>query len=144
MMVVVSIIAVMVGIMFPSVTSGLESIRLASAADSAATFFASAVNLAERRQVLVELTVSKSENAIYLRYPPDFQRRYELPDGLAIHAVLPEVPGDPMGPRRFLLYPGGAAPRIGIRIGNQKGAERIVTVDPITGVPVVERVGNEK
>ena len=144
MLIVVSIAAVMVGIMFPSATTGIESVRLASAADTAASFLASAVNRAERRQVMVELTISRAENAIYMRYPPDFEKRLEIPDGLAIHAIFPEVPIDPAQPRRFLIYPGGAPPRIGIRIGNNKGAERLVTLDPVTGVPIVERVPNAK
>lgn len=141
MLVVVSIVAVMVAIMFPSVTTGLDSIRLASAADNVAAFMNSAVNRAERRQVLLEFSVSVPENALYYRHVPDFEKRYELPDGIRIDAVLPEVPYEEPGARRFQLYPGGAPPRIGVRIVSPHGARRIVSLDPVTGVPIIERFG---
>lgn len=143
MMVVVSIIAVMVAIMFPSATSGIDSIRLASASDSVAAFLNTALNRAERRQMLVELTVSVPENAIYYRHVPDFEKRLQLPDGIHIDAVLPEIPYDNPGPRRFMLYPGGSAPRIGVRIVSPRGARRIISLDPVTGVPLIERLGRE-
>ena len=38
----------------------------------------------------------------------------------------------------FMLYPGGAPPRFGIPLINRRNVERIVRVDPITGVPRVE------
>lgn len=140
MLIVVSIIALMAGIMFPSATSGLDSIRMASAADSLAAFMTSAVNRAERQQVLIEFTVSKVENAVYIRHTPDFERRFEMPDGIRITAVLPEAPVDPALPRRYLIYPGGTPPKIGVRIANARGAQRIVSLDPITAVANVEKV----
>ena len=54
--------------------------------------------------------------------------------------MLPPLPQETDAPRRFLLYPGGAIPRFGVEIANRRGARRIVRVDPITGVPQVERV----
>lgn len=140
MMVVVSIIAVMVGIMFPSATSGLDSIRLASAADSISAFLSSAANRAERRQEMLELTVSRADNTITLRAFPSFEKVYEMPRGITINAVLPEVPLDPAAPRQFLLYPGGAPPRVGVRIANTHGGQRLISLDPVTGVPHIERV----
>ena len=44
-----------------------------------------------------------------------------------------------MGRARFDLYPGGTVPGFGIQLINRKNVERIVRVDPITGVPRVER-----
>ena len=140
MLVVVSIIAVMGAVMMPSLTSGIDSIRLASAADNVSAFLNSAANRAERRQVLIELTVSQPENALYIRHVPDFEKRLDLTDGIRITGVLPEIPYEQPGPRRFMLYPGGAPPRIGVRIGSPRGAQRIVSLDPVTGVPLIERV----
>ena len=42
---------------------------------------------------------------------------------------------DPDAPRTFLLYPGGTVPRFGVQLMNARNVERVVRVDPITGVP---------
>jgi len=54
--------------------------------------------------------------------------------------VWPKLPTNPDATRRYLLLPGGAVPRLGIEIANRKGVRRIVRVNPMTGVPEVERV----
>lgn len=138
MLIVVGIIAILAGITFPSATSGIDSIRLASAADSVAAFMGAAVTRAERSQMMLEFTISKPENALYIR-GINLEKRLHLADGIVIAAVLPEVPLDPAQPRRFLLYPGGAPPRIGVQLTNPRGGLRTVSLDPVTGVPVIER-----
>jgi hypothetical protein len=40
---------------------------------------------------------------------------------------------DPNGVRRFLIYPGGAPPRIAVEIENSRGRRRTVDLDPFTG-----------
>jgi prepilin-type N-terminal cleavage/methylation domain-containing protein len=141
MMVVVALIAVLAGVSFPAITAGLDSIRLASAADSLVSFLNAALNRAERRQQAVEVSISIPERTLRMRSTePRVSRTLELPDGVSIVAVLPEPPQPQEGPRRFLLYPGGTVPRIGVEIAGQKGGRRRVQVDPITGIPRVERV----
>ena len=54
MMIVVAIIGLIVGISFPAVSAGMDSVRLASATDSLASFINAAVNRAERRQQPLE------------------------------------------------------------------------------------------
>ncbi len=90
MMIVVTLLAVAMGLVYPSVNNGLDGIRLRSAADGIAGVVNSALTRAERRQ------------------------------------------------RRFLFYPGGAVPRIGIEIVNPSGRRRIVSVDPVTGAARIE------
>jgi hypothetical protein len=132
----------MVGISFPAVSAGLDSLRLSTASDSVVSFLNAALNRAERRQQVVEITISKADNTLRLRSPePGAERSLELPDGVSIRSVLPALPEPDEGPRRFLLYPGSTMPRLGVEIANQKGARRIVRVDPMTGVPQIERVG---
>jgi prepilin-type N-terminal cleavage/methylation domain-containing protein len=145
MIVVVSIIAILVGISFPSVASGIETLRLNSAAESTVAFINGGVNRAERRQQMVEVIISKAENALFLRSAePGFERRLDLPDGIKIEAVLPEMPEeDAAGNRTFLLYPGGTVPAFGIALVNRKQAQRVVRVDPITGVPLIESPGKK-
>jgi prepilin-type N-terminal cleavage/methylation domain-containing protein len=143
MMIVVAIIALMAGISFPSVTSALDSIRLSSASGAIVSFLNAALNRAERRQQVIEIAVSKPERSLTMRSTePGFVRRIELPESVAILAILPEGPDPEETGRRFLLYPGGVTPRIGIEIANRRGARRIVRVDPMTGAPNVERVEN--
>ena len=144
MMIVVAIIGLMVGITFPAVSTGLDSVRLASATDSLASFLNAAVNRAERREQPMELIISPKDNLIALySNEPGFTRELRLPAGVSIEAVLPRNPDDPQGVRRLILMPGATVPGIGIQIANQRGTRRIVRLDPMTGYPRVESVKAE-
>jgi prepilin-type N-terminal cleavage/methylation domain-containing protein len=141
MMVVVTIIALMVGISFPAITSGIDSLRLNAATNGVVSFFNAGLNRAERRQQVVAITISKVENEITMRSAePGFVRKLEIPQGVTITRIFPDLPDTLDGPRSFLLYPGGTVPRFGVQLMNRRNVERIVRVDPITGVPRVERV----
>jgi prepilin-type N-terminal cleavage/methylation domain-containing protein len=144
MMIVVAIIGLMVGITFPAVSTGLDSVRLASATDSLASFLNAAVNRSERREQPMELIISPKDNLLTLySNEPGFTRELRLPAGVAIEAVLPRNPDDPQGVRRLILMPGATVPGIGIQIANQRGTRRIVRLDPMTGFPRVESVKAE-
>jgi prepilin-type N-terminal cleavage/methylation domain-containing protein len=137
MLIVVSIIGLMVGVTFPSINSGIDTIRLMSATDSVVSFLNAALNRAERRQQVMEVTISKQKNQLALRSTDaNFLRELALPDGVTISRVLPENPEET--DRRIYLYPGGTVPRIGVEITNARGAKRIVRVDPVSGVPEIE------
>jgi len=139
MMIVVVIAGLLTGLVFPSVASGLESLRLRSASDSLVSFLNGALNRADRREEVMEVVVSPSENTIRLySAKPGFERTLKMPEGVTIEAVLPELADPQEGPRSFMLMPGGVPPRIGVELRNRRGARRIVRVDPITGVPQVE------
>ncbi len=138
---VVTIISLMVAVTFPSVSTGLDSIRLASATNSISAFLNAGLNRAERRQEIVEITVSRNENTITMRSSePGFLRSLAMPEGVAMTAVLPAVPEEVEGERRIVLYPGGTVPRVGIEVTGRRGDRRLVRVDPATGVPQIERV----
>lgn len=139
MMMVVTIIGIMAGVFFPAISGGLDSVRMASASDSIAAFLNSALNRAERRQEVIEITISMKDNAITLfSTEPGFERRLKLPDGIRIMAVLPAIE-EQEEVRRFVLQPGGTPPRVGVEIVNSRGGRRIVRVDPMTGSPRIER-----
>ena len=129
-LIVVALIALIAGISFPSVTSGLDTLRLRSASDSIVSFLNIALDHADRRQQAVEIVISPRENLLLSRTADlGFSRRLEIP--AQIHIV-----GDAEGePRRFLVYPGGSIPRIGIQIATMRGQSRMVSVDPVTGSP---------
>lgn len=139
MLIVVAIIGVMIGITFPAVGGGIESLRLSAASDGVAGFLQTSLTRTERSQRMMELTINRADSSMMLA-GEDYQRRYQLEDGVRIVEILPAIPVDPNLPRRFLLYPGGAPPRIAVRLVNRKGAERLVSLDSITGIARIERV----
>jgi prepilin-type N-terminal cleavage/methylation domain-containing protein len=144
MLLVVALIGIMIGVSFPAVTSGVDSLRLSSASDAVVTFLNGALNRAERRQQVMEVTFSKEQNKLSIRSTEQgFSRELTMPEGVTITAIYPEQPGE-SDPRRIFLYPGGTVPRIGVGIMNKRGAKRIVRVDPITGVPEIEQVESDK
>lgn len=140
MLVVVAIIAIMVGISFPAISSGVDTLRLNQACNGVANFFGSALNRSARRQIVVEVAVSQGENTLVMRSTePGFERRMDMPEGVSIVEVLPPLvdAGSPAS-RSFFLYPGGTVPQFGVRLMNSRHIERIVSVDPMTGVARVE------
>jgi prepilin-type N-terminal cleavage/methylation domain-containing protein len=138
LLVVMVIIAVLAGVTYPSLTSGIDTLRLNAAAQTIVTFLNSGLNRAERRQEGVEITVAKSDNSLTMRSTdPNFMRKLEMPEGITIDRILPEYPTEQPGPRVFMVYPGGTVPRIGISVVNRRGVERLVQVDPMTGIPQV-------
>lgn len=136
---VAALVGLLAGVTFPAISAGLESVRLSSASNSIVSFLNGALNRAERREQVMEVVISPKDNTLWLySAAPGFERQIELPDGITIEAVLPELEPPRDGPRSFLLMPGGVPPRIGVQLRNRRGARRIVRVDPITGVPQVE------
>ncbi|MDP9113367.1 MAG: prepilin-type N-terminal cleavage/methylation domain-containing protein [Acidobacteriota bacterium] len=141
LMIVLTLIALVTGIAFPSAAAGVESLRLRSVADTAVSFLNTAIDRASRRQQVIEVWISSKDNVLIARSPDlQFSRRLELPEGYRIQQILPAAEVNPDEPRRFLLYPGGAVPRIGIEIANRAGARRMVSVDPFTDLTRAEKV----
>ncbi len=141
MMVVVALISLMVGISYPAITSGIDSLRLNAATNGVVSFLNYGLSRAERRQQMVEITISKADNSIEMRSSePGFYRKLAMPEGVSIVQVLPQLPenADPDLKRDFLLYPGGTVPPLGLQLINRRNVQRVVRVDPITGVPRVE------
>jgi prepilin-type N-terminal cleavage/methylation domain-containing protein len=129
MVVVVAIIGLIVGVTLPAATSGLSSLRLRGASGDVVSFVNSALNRAERREEVMEIIVYPRERKLELASSePGYSRTLEMPQGVNIAG------GDPV---RILLMPGSAPPRIAIDLYNEKGAHRVVRLDPVTGVPRV-------
>lgn len=134
MLIVVAIIAGIVSISFPSLTSGLAGIRLTSAAGSAASFFTTALNNVDRREQASAIVISPADNTLAVYTAASGEKpvtRLEMPAGIAIE-------GDQ--PTRVLLFPGGACPRVKVVLRNEKGARRSIQIDPVTAVPKIQRV----
>lgn len=137
-LIVVALIGMMAGLSYPAVSSGLDTLRLRSTSDAMVSFLNIALDHADRRQQVVEVVVSPRENLLLSRTADlGFSRRLDIPAQIRIVSVQPPLPtvADPGEPRRFLLYPGGSVPQIGIEISTLQGRKRLVSVDPITGSP---------
>lgn len=141
MLVVVIIIGIMVAVVSPSLTAGLDAIRMRSATNSVAAFLNAAVNRSERRQTAVEVAISLKESKLTMySNEAGFQNELKLPDGILVEAVLPRTDEDADGVRRLILMPGDSVPGIGIQLMNRRGGRRIVRLDPMTGFPRTESV----
>ena len=138
LLLVMTLVALVTGLSYPSIASGLDTLRLRSASDAIASFLNTALDRADRRQQVIEIRISPRESVLSARSADDgFARRLEVPDSIRIVSVQPSLQNAvaPDEPRRFLVYPGGAVPRIVIEIENPNGRRRLVSVDPLTGVP---------
>jgi prepilin-type N-terminal cleavage/methylation domain-containing protein len=148
MLVVVAILSIVVAVSLPSVTAGLDSIRLASTGDAIASFLNGAVTHAERSEQPVIVVISLKEGTISADGGDGYLRRFEMPQGIIMDRVLPDeaqgvADGEEHADRQILLLPGGVAPAIGVEYFNHHGARRRVQLDPMTGFPHVENVSKE-
>jgi prepilin-type N-terminal cleavage/methylation domain-containing protein len=142
LLIVMTLIALLVGIAYPSAMSGIESIRLRTTADTVVNFLNTAFDRADRRQQVVELWIAPKDNVLIARSPdPGFARRLTIPEPFHITAIGPAAEVAPDEPRRFLMVPGGTIPRLSIEISGDGGRKRTITVDPLTGMPRSELPG---
>lgn len=136
LLIVMTLIALVVGVSYPSAAAGIEALHLRSVADSVTGLLNTSVDRAARRQQVIEIWISPKDNLVIARSPDlAFSRKLEIPEPLKITAVLPPALVSPDEPRRFLLYPGGAAPGIGVEISDRAGRKRLVSMDPFRGLP---------
>ena len=139
LLIVMTLMGLLAGLSYPSMAAGVDSLRLRAASNGIIGFFNTAIDRAQRRQEVVEITIFPRENAMVARTPDlGFYRRFELPEAIRIVGVRPPGGLVPDEPRRFLCYPGGTVPRVRVEIANPAGRRRTVSIDPITGVPQSE------
>jgi type II secretory pathway pseudopilin PulG len=135
MMIVVAIIGIIAAISFPSLTSGLAGVRLASASGDLGSFLSSSMNNVERHEEASAIVISPKANRLDVFTAASGEkpaRTWQTPSGVTVEGE---------DPHRYLLFPGGAFPRISIVLRNEKGARRSVEIDPVTAVARVQRLG---
>jgi prepilin-type N-terminal cleavage/methylation domain-containing protein len=138
LLIAVAIIAVIVSVSAPGLTTGLATVRLSSASGDVATFLTTTMNRVERREEAAAVVISPAESAIRVFTEASGAKpasEMKMPQGISI---------DGEEPRRIVMYPGGAMPRIAIVLRNEKGARRSVDIDPITAVPKIAALGAEQ
>ena len=141
MLIVMALVGLVTGLTYPSVTSGLNTLRMRSATNSIASFLTTAADRAERNQQAIELVISTQANTLTaVSSDTRFQQRLELGDDIRIVNVLPALVNQrPDAPARsFVLYPGAPVPRIGIELAGRAGPHRVIAVDPLTGFSHVQ------
>jgi hypothetical protein len=95
------------------------------------------MNLVDRREQAAAIVISPKENVLDVYTAASA-------DKPASHLTMPAgitVEGDEQ--RRFMLFPGGAFPRITVVLRSEKGGRRSVQIDPVTAVPLIQRVEEE-
>jgi len=136
MLIVVAIIATVAAVSFPALTSGLASVRLTSASGGVASFLTSSMNNVERQEQAAAIVVTPKENRVDVFTAASGlkpSRTFLPPAGISFEGE---------DPHRYLLFPGGAFPRISLILRNEKGSRRSVSIDPVTAVPQITRIGD--
>ena len=106
--------------------------RLNAATNSVVSFLDYGLSRAERRQQMVEITISKADDSIEMRSSEQgFFRKLQMPEGVSIVQVffpqLPEQSADDANLKRnFLLYPSGTVPADGLAIDHRRNVQRVV------------------
>ena len=134
LLIAVAIIAVIVSVSAPGLTTGLATVRLSSASGDAATFLIRTMNRIETREEAAAVLISPANNAIETFTAVSGEKpasELKMPQGIFIEGEEP---------KRIVMYPGGAIPRISLVLRNEKGARRSIEIDPITVVPKIQRV----
>jgi len=119
MLVVVAILGVVAGITYPSIASGLTSLRLTTACDDIASLFNGASNYAQRKQEWVELRIRPDGIEALSR---GYTRKIALKD---VSITSPE--------RSVFVDPAGGLPGVAVDLRSTNGKTRRVRVDPLNG-----------
>ena len=128
MLIVVGIVALVMAIAFPNVTSGLDGIRLKTTVDRVGSFWSTARQRADRFQIPVQVTVDPEANELRAAaVSNDWNTSFDLTN--RIHVVGFEEP------RRYLIYPGTPSPAFALMLGSESGGQAGIKINVFTGVP---------
>ena len=131
-----AIAGMILAISFPSVTSGLDGVRLQGSARRAAALLNSARARADREQLPVEIRVDLDRNRLSaVSADGRWERGLDLAEGVRIVAVMP--PSEEKV-RRFVALPGVPGPRMQLQLDTPRGRILNVSLDPLTGSPLIE------
>jgi len=130
-MVAMAVAGMIMAVSFPTITSGLDGVRLQSSARRVAGFVNTARERVEREQVPVEVVI-ESRRLQALAADGTWERSLDLDEGVEI--VSPEA-GERT--RRFVLLPGVPVPRLRLPMRTTQGRSLTVELNPLTGVPEI-------
>ena len=128
LLVAMAIVALMVSISYPTMTRGLDGIRLKTAVDRAGTFFNAARQAADRRQRPVQFTVDPERNQL---------TTLSADGSWEDHLVLDERTkvAFPSKVQSLILYPGDPPPEFRLFLKAPDGTGAGLKINVFTGVP---------
>lgn len=136
LLVALAIAGMIMAISFPSVTTGLDGVRLQTTARRVAAFVNVARGEADREQLPVEILIDLDRNRISAATATrSWERSMGIEEGIRLAAVWPEAEARM---RRFMVIPGVPAPRFRMQLDSRRGRSVTVALDPLTGVPQIE------
>src|ERR1017187_2333014 len=104
MLIVMAVIALVAGLSYPSVSAGLDSLRLRSTSDAIIGFLNTALARADTRQQVVEILISPQEGTLVaISADGAFRKRLEIASPVKIMSVKPALAAsieDQAGARR--------------------------------------------
>ncbi len=129
MLVVVTLVGLLASVVAPSVTAGLETVRLRASAERLAASLRLARERAVRTRHYLEVTVDPQSRRVELRdLEGDYVRDWELPEGITVKAEKPQA---------FLFAPDGTPPAVRLALENRRGRTAEVEMDPFIAFPRV-------
>jgi len=134
MLVVLTIIAIAGAIVYPSVGSGLDNVRLRTTAERLGSTFRFARDTALHHEVVCQVTVDPEQQRVSLeeidaRHPAASRlRSWEMPPGVRVDLQRAGI---------YIFGPDGGGPEIKLALRNSRGRTALVEVDPLTGLPQV-------
>ncbi|MFZ5928763.1 MAG: pilus assembly FimT family protein [Acidobacteriota bacterium] len=138
MLIVMMIVSLLVGLAYPSIGAGLDSLKLRSEADRAAALLTQSMARVERTQLPLELVIDRAAGVLAMRDPSGLQaREMRLDTGIRVAAILPPLTDEETA-RTLVLAPGEPFPGIAIVLANARGQKRLVRIDPLTAMAAVE------
>ncbi len=133
LLVAMALAGMILAISFPSLTSGLDGLRLEASGRRVAAFVNGARNRAERDQIPVEISLEAKSNRISaLSAGGQWERTLELAEGVRLRNDEQDRP------RRWMVYPGVPAPRLRIELVTNGGRVGVVVLDPLSGAAQVD------
>ena len=127
MLVTLAIIALIVSIAYPSMTTGIDGIRLRTSVDNIATFFNEARNMSDRLQVPVQISVLSTEDRLHaVTIDGAWQNVYELP--ARVHILIPQENGT------VVLFPGSPTPGLRLLLESERGGRTGLRFNIFTGI----------
>ena len=128
LLVAMTIVALMVSISYPTMTRGLDGIRLKTAVDRAGTFFNAARQAADRRQEPVQFTVDPEGNQLTtLSADGAWEDSFVLDESTEM--------AFPSKVQSLILYPGDPPPEFRLLLRSPDGATAGLKINVFTGVP---------
>ena len=128
LLIVLAIVGAMMAIAYPSVTSGLEGIRIKTAVDQAGRFWIEARQQADRRQTPVQVTLDPEKNeGRAVAAAGGWRSRLPLHVSLSISR--------PAEKATYLIFPGAPSPEFRLLLQGESGSRAGVKINVFTGVP---------